>query len=180
MDDPEEVEFAPPLPDNALAATVTFLAARGGLAPGYRTVPRSQATHAELVITGLSGKPVSRRVELGEAEAWLAEVRALHARHATLDAADRTRTENIRQANEEVAAQISPTCPHCDVPREYVGRHHLMTAGAPEHLAASGEFFGRIRASAIVVEQYACPRCGSLELFRPLLPHPLPATQRPG
>lgn len=180
MDDPEEVEFAPPLPDNALAATVTFLAPRGGLAPGYRTVPRSQATHAELVITGLSGKPVSRRVEMGEAEAWLAEVRALHARHTGLDAAARTRTENVRRANEEVASQVSPTCPHCGVPREYVGRHHLMTAGAPEHLAASGEFFGRIRASAIVVEQYACPRCGSLELFRPLLPHPLPGTQLSG
>ena len=179
MDDPEQLELAPPLPDNALAAKVTFLAARGGLAPGYRAVPRSQATHAEVEITGLSGKPASSRVEIAEADAWLADVRALHARHAELDAAGRTRTEELRQANAEVAATIVPTCPHCDLAREDVGRHHLMTAGAPEHLAASGEFFGRIRASAIVVEQYACPRCGSLELFRPLLAHPLPGAGTP-
>lgn len=180
MDDPERLEFAPPLPDNALAATVTFLAPRGDLAPGYRAVPRSQATHAELVITGLNGTSVSRRAELAEAEAWLADVRALHDRHAELDAAHRSRAEDVRRERDEVAAQISPTCPHCAIPREYVGRHHLVTSGAPEHLGASGEFFGRIRASAIVVEQYACPRCGSLELFRPLLPHPLMGPESAG
>lgn len=176
MDDPERLELAPPLPDNALAATVTFLAARGGLAPGYRPVPRSQATHAELVVTGLNGKPVSRRVERAAVERWLEDVRALHDRHQRLDAEGRERRDDARRERDEVAGSITPVCPHCGIARAYVGRHHLMTAGAPEHLGATGEFFGRIRASAIVVEQYACPRCGSVELFQPLLAHPLPGS----
>lgn len=175
MDDPERVELQPPLPGNALGATVTFLAARGGLAPGYRAVPRSEATHAELEITGLSGRTEGRRVEIAEAQAWLEEAAALHARSAKLDASARDRRAEDERDRQALAASISLECPRCGVPREHAGRHHLMTTAAPDQLAATGEHFGKVRASAIVLEMYACPRCGSVELFRPLLPHPLPA-----
>lgn len=175
MDDPERIVLQPPLPGNALGATVTFLAARGGLAPGYRAVPRSEATHAELEITGLSGRTEERRVEIAEAEAWLREVATLQSRSARLDAAARDRRVETDRERQALAASISLDCPRCGVPREHAGRHHLMTTGAPDQLAATGEHFGKVRASAVVLEMYACPRCGSVELFRPLLPHPLPA-----
>lgn len=173
MDDPQQLELQPPLPGDALAATVTFQAARGGLAPGYRTVPRSEATHAELRITGLSGRTDERRVELAEADAWLAEARALRDRGERLDAAARERRERDAAEVEQLAATIDLDCPRCGIPRAHGGRHHLMTAGAPEHLGATGEYFAKTRPSAIVVDEYVCPRCGSVELFRPRLPHPL-------
>lgn len=175
MDDPERIVLQPPLPGNALAATVTFLAPRGGLAPGFRAVPRSQATHAELEVTGLSGRAEERRMEIAQAEEWLAEAAALHARSADLDAAARDRRDEADRERAALVAAISLDCARCGVPREHAGRHHLMTTGAPDQLAATGEHFGKVRASAVVLEMYACPRCGSVELFRPLLPHPLPA-----
>ena len=175
MDDPERLDFQPPLPGNALEATMTFLVARGGLAPGYRTARRSEATHAELRTTGLSGKAEERRLTREDAEAWLAEVEELRRRHERLDAEQRGRRDELRAERDEVAATISLDCPRCGVPREHTGRQHLMIAGSPEELGRTGEHLALARPSAIVLELYACPRCGSVEFFRPLLPHPLRA-----
>lgn len=173
MDDPERLDFQPPLPGNELGATVTFLVARGGLAPGYRTAPRTQATHAEIRTTGLNGRTQERRVTRQEAEVWLGEVEALRRRHQRLDAEQRGRREELRAQREEVAATISLDCPRCGVPREHTGRQHVMIAGAPEELGRTGDHLAMARPSAMVLELYACPRCGSVEFFRPLLSHPL-------
>src|SRR5215207_7850686 len=141
MDD--RIEFTAPLPDNALAATVTFKAAKPGR---DRTVPRADATYAELEITGLDGKVRSRRVELAEADAFVRAARS---------------------------AAVVPRCPYCDVAREHQGRRNLVSLGVPEQLARPEEL-GRSRPESRPYEEYACPRCGSVELFRAgVLDHPL-------
>src|SRR5215207_8347823 len=168
MDD--RIEFTAPLPDNALAATVTFKAAKPGR---DRTVPRADATYAELQITGLDGKVRSRRVELAEADAFVREAQAIHARDRAFSAAAAQRGDAAAHERAARSAALVPRCPYCDMAREHQGRRNLVSLGVPEQLARPEEL-GRSRPETRPYEEYACPRCGSVELFRAgVLDHPL-------
>jgi hypothetical protein len=57
------------------------------------------------------------------------------------------------------------------VPRQHRGRENLATSSAPEDLTIVDTI---PRLGYRPVEVYACPRCGSVELFLPaVLDHPL-------
>jgi len=168
MDD--RIELTAPLPGNALAAVITFKAARPGR---DKTVPRADATHAELEVTGLDGKTRTRRVELAEADAFLREAAAIHERDRAFSVANAGRRERATAERAERSASVVPRCLYCDVPREHQGRRDLMSLGVADQLARTDDL-GRARPESRPYEEYACPRCGSVELFRAgVLDHPL-------
>lgn len=169
----EPIRRAAPLPGNALAAELTWLAPRRGLRPGDEPVERLAASHAELRLQGLSGKWETRRLELAEADAWLAEADALTRSTAAFDARARGRADERAREREELSAAIVPACPHCAVPRAYAGLRHVVTAQRPDQLSRAASDMSRH--SARGWHEYACPRCGSVELFADgALDHPLP------
>jgi hypothetical protein len=135
--DPEQIDLSPPLPGDALRARVTFMRARAGF--GFKSAPRSEATHARIEETGPDGQTRERRVGVAEAAEYLSEVDGMQGIPAPSDP--------------ERAPQVRVDCPHCGIPRAYEGM-------APQPAA---------------YHQYACPRCGSIELFRAGgVEHPLP------
>lgn len=174
MDDERTtVELHAPLPGGDQRAVLTWRAPRGGLRPGDQEVPRAQAAHAALRTTDLDGRDHERRLDLAEADAYLAEARALHERAAGIDAAARERREAAAQAREEVVATIDLSCGRCGVPRTYRGARDVLTVLQREELGRAGDL-GRSRPQAVAYHEYACPRCGSVELFADgVLPHPL-------
>jgi hypothetical protein len=146
--DPEQLELSPPLPGDALRAKVTFLRARAGF--GFKASPRSEATHARIEETGVDGQTRDRRMELEEATAYMAQVDSMHDETDRWDARRKEQLEEARALRGGRAAELSVDCMRCGVAREYGGQSNGF-------------------------HQYACPRCGSVELFRPgLLEHPLP------
>ena len=129
--DPDQVELSPPLPGDALRAKVTFLRARAGF--GFKSAPRSEATHARIEETGPDGTTRDRRLEVADVSTYLAEVDSMH------------------DGGKDERASLRVECPHCAVARAYVGESNAF-------------------------HQYACPRCGSVELFRRgVVEHPLPS-----
>jgi hypothetical protein len=171
MTDP--IRLAAPLPGDALAAELTWQAPRRGLRPGDEAVARDAAAHAELRLQALSGKWETRRLTVAEADAWLAEAEALRASTAAFDARVRERTEARSDARAELAARIVPRCPYCERPRRYEGLRQVVTAERPEELARADS--DRARHGARGWHEYACPDCGSVELFAAgALEHPLP------
>lgn len=176
MSEHEPIVLRAPLPQEHLEGTLTWRAPRGGLRPGDEDVPRDRATHAELCTKDLGGREHRQRLSLEEADAYLREVEALHAKVAAFDAAARDRQDAHDDERAAVAAAIDVRCPHCAVPRRHRGRRNLMAAGRPEHIAREDQW-QRMRPEVIAYEEYACPRCGSVELFvAGTLPHPLPGT----
>lgn len=173
-DERTTVELRAPLPDGDQRAVLRWRAPRSGLRPGDQDVPRLQATHADLRTTDLDGRERERRLELAEADAYLAEARALHERAAGIDAAARERREATAQVREQVVASIDLSCGRCGVPRAYRGARDVLTVLHREELGRADEL-GRARPQAVAYHEYACPRCGSVELFADgVLPHPLP------
>jgi hypothetical protein len=174
-DDPQRIELSAPLPDNALAAVVSFRVARLGR---DRDAPRSQATHAELEITGLDGKKRARRVELAEADEFLRAAAAVRERDRAWSEGRRDAAVAARAERAARAAAIRPDCPHCGVPRAYEGRRDIVSFDAPEQ-GLRDDQLGRMRPSSRPYEEYVCPRCGSVELFRSgVLDHPLAGADR--
>jgi DNA-directed RNA polymerase subunit RPC12/RpoP len=152
MSDAPTIKLSAPLPGNALEARLTWRRERGGLR-GDQEVARSDATHATLWVKGLDGRGLERRVSLEDAEAFLGAARELAARTAEREA--RTARDGEAEAGhrEQIAAALRVRCPHCQVQRAYVGPQ------SPGY------------------HEYACPRCGSVELFRAgVLDHPLAHT----
>lgn len=163
-DDPAHIALSAPLPDEQLRGTLTWRAPRGGLRPGDEDVPRDRATHAELTTTDLGGREHRRRLTREEADAYLREVDALHAKVAAFDAAAADRRVQHAQERAERIATIDLSCPRCAVPREHAGRRNLLSAAAPEHIAREDEW-QRMRPEVVGYDEYRCPRCGSVELF---------------
>jgi len=169
----ESIRREAPLPGDALAAELTWLAPRRGLRPGDEPVERLAATHAELRLQSLNGTWATRRLELAEADAWLAEADELARSIAAFDARARGRADERAREREELAAQIVPRCPYCAVPRAYAGLRRVVTAERPDQLSRAASDLARHGARGW--HEYACPRCGSVELFDDgALEHPLP------
>ena len=146
--DPEQVELSPPLPGDALRAKVTFLRARAGF--GFKAAPRSEATHARIEETGVDGETRDRRVEVADASAYLAQVDSMHNETDRWDARHKEQLEQAQAHRGDRAVELSIDCQRCGVPRAYEGQSNAY-------------------------HQYACPRCGSVELFRAgVVEHPLP------
>lgn len=165
-----------PLPGGDQAAVLTWRAPRGGLRPGDQDVSRAEATHALLRTTDLDGRGHERRLELAEADAYLNEARELAARAAEIDKSARQRRVTHEQVRAEVSADIDLSCPRCGVPRTYRGLVHFVTSDQPSDLVRSDDL-GRARLGSVAHHEYACPRCGSLELFADgTLQHPLGAS----
>lgn len=173
----ETIRLSAPLPGDALAAELTWQAPRRGLRPGDEPVARAAATHAELRLQGLSERWETRRLTLAEADAWLADARTLEAETAAFDARARERAGARDRRRDELAARIVPCCPYCDLPRAYAGLRHVVTAERPDQLARADSDRGRQGARGW--HEYACPECGSAELFATgALEHPLPGSAR--
>jgi uncharacterized protein (DUF3084 family) len=162
-----------PLPRNALAAELTWLAPRRGLRPGDEPVERLRASHAELRLQGLSGTWEQSRLTLAEADAWLAEAQELQRSTAAFDARTRERASARREERKQLSAEIVPRCGYCDQPRAYAGRREVVIAGRPEEVQRTDS--GLARYGTTSWHEYACRRCGSIELFAAgALDHPLP------
>lgn len=171
MADP--IRLLAPLPDNALEAELTWLAPRAGLRPGDEAVERHVAQRATLRVKGLDERWELRKLELSEADAWLTQARRLHADMAVFDARTQTRAAERGRDRAELAATIVPRCQHCGEVRAYAGRRDVVIAGRPEQVYRTGR--GLERTGTTTWHVYACPRCGSVELFAAgALDHPLP------
>jgi hypothetical protein len=173
-DDGEVIELGPPLPDLAAKVTIRFMGPEAGLLNRSKPSSRVEADHAVLVIDRGDGTE-ERRIELAEVEPYLAEVRAFQAKVAAKKAenlANKRSPEEIAALRAERSAGIRPTCGYCGVPREHRGRRNVATVADPTrltHTAASVSSLG-----LEPMELYACPSCGSIELFAVgHLDHPL-------
>ncbi len=178
MDD-TSIALSAPLPDGSAEAVVEWRAPRGGLRPGDVAVARLAATHASITTVDLDGHRRERRAELPEADRYVAEARALAGRAADQIRRAKGRSAVLASDRAGLAATIDLTCPHCAVPRAYRGRRDVMTVGRPDEVAR--EDLTLARRGSTAYHEYACPRCGSVELFAPgPLDHPLPGTAAAG
>jgi phage FluMu protein Com len=172
MDD-TSIALHAPLPDGSAEAIVEWRAPRGGLRPGDMAVARLAATHANITTVDLDGHRRERRAELPEADRYVAEARALAGRAADQVRRAKGRSAELAADRAGRAATIDLTCPHCTVSREYRGRRDVMTVGKPDEIGR--EDLTLARRGSTAYHEYACPRCGSVELFVPgPLDHPLP------
>ncbi len=162
------VTMKAPLPDGSAEVTVVWKAPRGGLRPGDEPVPRMSATLAEITRTNLDGKQHTAKISPEEADAYLAEAHVLHDKVAQMDV-------NARARKQERAAQqaqpVDLSCPRCQVPREHQGRRDMLYAAKSENIARVD--VQRMQPSFTSYEEYVCPQCGSVELFRAGPQHPL-------
>ncbi len=173
MSDGPTIELAAPLPDDAMGAVLTWRARRGGLRPGSADVPRAEATHAVLQTVDLGGRTHERELTVAEAEAWLADARALQARAAAIDARAREAREAAAAQVAQVTATLDLRCPRCGVPRAYAGRRDVQVTALPAEGAVREDRLDG-RTQHVGYHEYGCPRCGSVELFGPgPLAHPL-------
>ncbi|WP_205698215.1 hypothetical protein [Conexibacter sp. SYSU D00693] len=167
------VDLRAPLPNDDLEARLAWRAPRQGMRPGDRDVPRDVATYAVLWTRDLAGRERERRLTVDEGDAYLAQVEALHAKVAQLDADVAAKAAVRRQRAADTARTIDLTCPHCGVARVYEGRRDLQALERPEHVARTDDP-ALARPRTVALHLYACPRCGSAELFTAgPLQHPL-------
>ena len=170
--DETSIALRAPLPDGSAEAVVEWRAPREGLRPGDAAVPRLAATHASITTVDLDGRRRERRAELSEADRYVADARALAERAADQVRGARRRSAEITAARADLAATIDLSCPRCAVPRAYRGRRDVMTVGRPDEIGR--EDLTLARRGSTAYHEYACPRCGSVELFAPgPLDHPL-------
>lgn len=159
VDDPDVLELGPPLPGSATGARVTYKGPKQGWLRQEPTVPRSQATHAVLHVFEADGWEREEVLEPAEADEWLADVAEFRSR-----VADR-RAELAAEASEAPdAARGTPECPRCVLPRQHAGRLDIVVADAPAqiHKVATGKW----RPRTVGWDEWVCPSCGSVELFR--------------
>lgn len=157
------VELTAPLPGGDASAVLRWRVARGALR-GDGDAERLTATHATLETIDLDGRRSERRLELHEADAYLAEARAIHDRSRAITAGAAERKEAHTAERAALSAGVETVCPRCALPRGYRGRRHLMAVEKPEQYSRI-EDLGRSRPTLVVHHEYACPRCGSIELF---------------
>ena len=157
-DDRKTIELSAPLPGGALSAKL-----------------KMKGSHAELELELTGPRTQKRRLSREEAEAFLAEAARLHASGERRDAEHRARVAQLREARAELAETgIDLSCHRCGNDREFEGRRDLLSAGQPEHITVTGDFFQQLRPSSRTYYEYACPRCGSVEWFRTRsLDHPV-------
>lgn len=164
-DDGEVIELVAPLPGLARRATIRFLSGGEGLLKRSKPTSRVEADHAVLELD-LGDRTDERRLELTEVEPYLAEVRAFQAAVAAKRAenlAEQRTPEEHAAARAERSARIRPSCPYCGVPREHRGRRNVATVADPTRLTRAGAGVSSLGLEP--VELYACPSCGSIELF---------------
>lgn len=173
-DEGEVIELGAPLPGLASRATIRFMAGGGGLLQRAKPSSRIEADHAVLQ-TVAGDRTEERRLELAEVEPYLADVRAFQAlvaaRKAENLAAQRT-PEELASARAARSARVRPTCAYCGVAREHRGRRNLTHISDPTRISRADAAVSNLGYEP--VELYACPSCGSIELFAPGgLDHPL-------
>ena len=133
-------------PDGAAVIVEWFRKGTGVFGVDRRCV-RAEATHGRVTITGPRSTVESQRV-IPEHE---------------VDAAVATARSEWPDGSAGLASKPvlgDTTCARCDAKRIFEGEQGLLTAvGLALNLGMSSEKFR--------VEVYACPSCGSLELFLP-------------
>lgn len=153
-----EQTFEAPLPELARSAVVRYL----------------DGDRAELEIVDARGKRSKRKVSVAEALAWVASVEAFRARVAATRAAKaEAQVEDAARApvRARLQAELVSTCPHDGDRRRHAGRVQLLTSPTPEGITVQHGIGWSTGASTF--EEYRCPTCGSVELFRPgPLTHP--------
>lgn len=174
MSDGEVIELVAPLPGLAASGTIRFLTGGEGLLQRAKPCSRAEADHAVLTLR-LAGGDEERRLELAEVEPYLAEVRAFQAGVAAKKAAnlaDRRTPEEVAGERAARSARVRPTCPYCGIAREHRGRRNLTHVSDPTRISRADASVSNLGYEP--VELYACPDCGSIELFAPGgLDHPL-------
>jgi hypothetical protein len=174
-DDGEVIELVAPLPGLASRATIRFMRGGEGLLQRAKPTSRVEADHAVLELLHGDREAEERRLELAEVEPYLAEVRAFQAKVGAKKAenlAERRTPEELDAARAERSALVRPTCPYCGVAREHRGRRNLTSISDPTRISRADASVSNLGYEP--VELYACPRCGSMELFAPGgLDHPL-------
>ena len=161
MADDERMTFTES-PSGAYYVEVTWIRQGEGRFGRDKTVSRSQATHARIEESG-GAQAGERTVTAIEANAYVAELQRLQ------DEADEREREGEEQ-REEALDRLASTCPHCEIARSYEGRRRLQSGG----VGAEMVFGEMLSVSNADVHWYACPRCGSIELFADgVVDHPL-------
>lgn len=161
-----EIRLDAPLPELARSAVVRF----------------GDDDRAELEVVDARGKRSKRVVPAAEAHAYLAEVEAFRARVAA--AKERKAEEAVLDAarapvRARLQSELVSTCPHDGDRRRHAGRSMLLTSPTPEGISVQHGIGWSTGAQTF--EEYRCPTCGSVELFRPgPLQHPAgpPDTQQ--
>ena len=140
-----------------------------------RRCERAGATHGRLTSFGPGGKVSAQRVLLADGidsavdaitNGWATDASPLPVAILPADSVPAA----ILPADREPVGKPGPArshCERCDLDRKYEGRQRLV-----ERLGLTLDL--AIDTQAFVVELYACPACGSLELFMPgRTAHPL-------
>lgn len=174
MDDGQVIELHAPLPGLARQATIRFFGPEQGMLGRSQPSTRAGADHAVLRIEFDDSRVEERRLDDAGVEAYLSEVSDFKARVAekrVVNEANRRTLEELDAERAERSARIRPTCGYCGVPREHRGRRHQLTIHDPAVLAHPLRAWSP---GVNEVDVYACPECGSLELFEPSgIDHPL-------
>ncbi|HEX5909977.1 MAG TPA: hypothetical protein VFY44_05750 [Thermoleophilaceae bacterium] len=146
---PDEVEFGPPLPGDAQHATV-----------------RIDGDKARIEVRGLDGKTDKRKVTATEARAWIADVERRHREAAEWSARARERTDERRGEREALLTSLDLGCGRCGGTLAKGSRVKLLAGDRPEQ-ALRDEDFAAGRRSIVAYDEYACERCGAVQLFKP-------------
>ena len=145
----DELEFGPPLPDNAQHATVRF-----------------DGDRARIEVRGLDGKTDKRKVGADEARAWVADVERRHREAAAWSARSRERTEERGDERRALLDSLDLGCGRCGGTLAKGPRVNLLASERPDQ-ALRDEDFAADRRSIAAYDEYACERCGAVQLFKP-------------
>lgn len=166
-EDGEVLELVPPLPGLAKAIRVEYRRGGGGLRRKGDPATRATAEFALVHTTGPTGKADEERLDLDAVDALLAEVEQLRAKIEARrgeQATERAETDAHMARRAEVAAAFSSPCARCGVEREHAGPLHLAVGDPDRQRTSTGT--GWVSQVTTTFEEYRCPVCGSVELFR--------------
>jgi len=145
----DELEFGPPLPENAQHATV-----------------RIDGDKARIEVRGLDGKTDKRKVTAAEARAWVADVERRHREAAAWSARAKERTGERRGEREALLASLDLGCGRCGGTLARGPRVNLVASERPDQ-ALRDDDYAAGRRSIAAYDEYACERCGAVQLFKP-------------